>query len=60
MDPKGIMLCEITSDRERQILYDFTHIWNLKDKINKQSKNRLIDTKNKLMVARWVGGWRDT
>ena len=36
---RGIMLSEM-SDRERQILYVFTYMWNLKDKQNK----RLIDT----------------
>ena len=25
--------------------------------MNKQNKNRLIDSENKLMVARWKGGW---
>jgi len=25
-----------TSVRERQILYDFTHMWNLRNKTNKQ------------------------
>lgn len=42
---EGIMLSEI---RERQILYDFTYRWNLKNKTNEQqSGNRLIDTENK-------------
>ena len=34
MDLEGIMLSEI-SQKERKIPYDFTYIWNLK---NKQSK----------------------
>ena len=25
--------------------------------MNKQNKNRLIDTENKLVVARWERGW---
>ena len=33
MDLKGIMLSEML-DRERQILYDFIYIWNLKTKQN--------------------------
>ena len=33
MDLEGIMLSK-TSDRERQIPYDFIYIWNLKRKIN--------------------------
>ena len=34
-------------------------MWNLRDKINKQNKNKLTDTENKLMAARWEGdmGW---
>ena len=38
--------------RERQILYDLTYIWNLK---NKQNKNRLIGTENKQVGARGDG-----
>ena len=41
------------SERERQIQYDLTYMWNLKNKRNKQ--NRLID-KNKLVFARTGGG----
>ena len=26
---------------------------------NKQNLNRLIDTEDRLMVARWEGGWLD-
>ena len=29
--------------REKQILYDFTHMWNLMNKLNKQNRARLID-----------------
>ena len=43
------------SDRERQILYNFTYMWNLTNK-TKQNINRLIDTKNKLVFARGEGG----
>ena len=28
------------SDRERQIPYDFTYMWNLKNKINEQTKQK--------------------
>ena len=39
MDLEGIMLSEIKkSDREKQIPYDFTYMWNLKNKINEQTK----------------------
>ena len=34
--PRGLMLSK--SGRERQILYDFTHMWNLKK--NKKTKNK--------------------
>ena len=41
-------------DRERQIPYDLTYMWNLK-----QKSNRLTDTENKLVVTRRQGneGW---
>lgn len=31
------------SGSERKILYEFTYVWNPKNKTNKQKKNRLID-----------------
>ena len=34
MDLEGTMLSDM-SDRDRQILYVFTYMWNLKNKINK-------------------------
>ena len=40
------------------MLYDFTYVWNLKSKINKKNKNRLIDTENRLMAARGEEDWR--
>ena len=40
------------SDRERQIPYDFTYMWNLKNTTN---KTKLIDTENRMMVGR---GWK--
>ena len=30
--------------------------WNFFKKLNKQNRHKLIDTKNKLKVARWDGG----
>ena len=41
------------SNRERQIPYDLTYMWNVKKQTN---KHKLIDTENKLVVAR-SGGW---
>ena len=49
--PKGYDANLNNSDRERQILLDFTYMRNLKAKINKQNRNKLIDIGNKLMVA---------
>ena len=40
---ESVMLSEI-SQTERQILYDFTYVWNLKKKANENTKLR--DTKN--------------
>ena len=48
------MLGEI--DRERQIPYDFTYMWNL-IKQTKQNKNKLIDTENRLVITRGEGGY---
>ena len=39
---------------ERQIYY-FTYMWNLKNNINKQNTNRLIDPEKRLMVTRGEG-----
>ena len=37
------------SEIKRQILYDFTYMWNLENKTNttKQTRNKLIDTEKK-------------
>ena len=45
------------SDKQRNVPHDITYIWNLKSQINKQNRNRLIDTENKLMVAKEKGVW---
>ena len=47
------------SERERQIPYDITYIWNLKYDTNGtylQNRNRLTDTENRLVVAKGEGG----
>ena len=54
VDLEGIMLSEISQTEKIQIAYDSIYIWNLE---NKQNRSRLIDTENKLMVARWERGW---
>ena len=56
IDPEGIRLNEI-NQRESQMLYDFTYVWNLKNKSKqnkqaKQNRNRCIDTENRLVAAR--------
>ena len=55
MDLEDILLSEII--RERQIPYDVTHIWDLRNKQMKKEKKRrkyrLLNTENKQMV---VGG----
>ena len=40
-------------DREIQILYDITYLWNLKNKTSEYDKKRgrLTDIENKLMVT---------
>ena len=45
------MLSEI-SHTEKEILCDITHIFNPKQRMNKQNSNRGIDTENKLMAAK--------
>ena len=40
------------SVRERQIPYDFTHIWNLRNKANEQRRKKKRQTKK----GRWAGG----
>ena len=46
-EPKGYCAKWSKSDRERkQMPYDFIYMWNLKNKINKQNRNKLIDTEN--------------
>ena len=48
------------SDRERQISYDITYMWNLKKGYKwtyLQNRNRVTDVENKLMATRgWVEG----
>ena len=57
MDLGGIMLSEI-SLTEKDRVYDFTYMWNLKNKINTQNRNRLIDTENRerCQIRRGLGG----
>ena len=53
MDPKGIRLTEVKSDRERQILNDLTYMWN--------QKAKHIETESREVVTRgWDGGNGET
>ena len=55
------MLSEISQTEKRQILYDLTYMWNLKQtKRQKNKDTKLIDTGNRLVFARgrgWGVGW---
>ena len=50
------MLSENKSVRERQIPYDFTYTWSLKNNINKQTKLKIQITERELVVARGEEG----
>ena len=46
------------SDRERQILCNFTYMWNLKNKTEHNKTDIATDIENKQMAARGEGmGW---
>ena len=40
MDLEGIMLCEISQTKKREMLYDFNYMWNLEktEQVNKHNK----------------------
>ena len=44
------------SDRERQLLYGLTYMWNLKQNKTKQT-TQLTDTENRLGIVGIAGGW---
>ena len=48
MDLEGMILCEM-SIRKRQIPYDFTHMWNLRNKTNEDKNTQIRRTQ--LVVA---------
>ena len=49
---------EIIMLSERQIPCNFSHMWNLMNKINKRNRNRLIETENRLTAVRGEGDGR--
>lgn len=52
----------VKKDRKGQILYDFTGMWNRKQKSNnelrKQNKNKFIDTDNRVLAYQRGRGGR--
>ena len=52
MDLEGTVPSEI-SQTEKQVPYDFTYMWNLKNKTEIDS-----DSENKQVAARGEGGWQ--
>ena len=54
MDPQSFMLSEIIQRKTNT--YDFTYMWNLKEKMSRQTRNKPLETENKLMVAKGEGG----
>lgn len=48
------------SQKTKTTQYDFTPLWNLKQKTTKkeQSELKLIDSKNRFVVTRRKEGWR--
>ena len=51
--PRGYYATWNKWDRERQILYDFTYMWNLRKKTSEQT--RVTGTENKQVAARGAG-----
>ena len=43
---------EHSQARQRQILYDITYNWSLKNNTNIHNRNRLTDRENKLLVTK--------
>lgn len=58
MDGPGKYYSKWNKEEERQILYDFIHIW-IRKTSNKQKKKSYRNTEeNKLVVTKEAGGWR--
>ena len=52
MDLENTVLCEM-SDRERQILYDFIYMWNLKRK--QRNKHNRRETESQIQsINKWL------
>ena len=51
------MLSEISQSEKDEYYMISLYMWNLKNKTKKQSRNRLIDTENRLVAVKSVQGW---
>ena len=51
------MLSEISRSEKDEYYMISLYMWNLKNKTKKQSRNRLIDTENRLAAVKSVQGW---
>ena len=58
MDLEGIMLSDVKSDRERQILCVFTYMWNLKNKQIEYSKTETDSDRRKTSGYQREEEWR--
>ena len=47
------------SNRERQMPYDITYVWNLKFDTNELNRNRLTNIENNLIVTKGDWGEKD-
>lgn len=57
--PRGCYVKWNNPDRERQMLYDITQMWNLKNNISKQNRNILIDAEHSdsCQMGEGLRGW---
>ena len=51
-----IVLSEV-SQTEKDMPYDITYMWNLKNNTTVQNRNRLTDVENKLVVTKGERRW---
>ena len=58
MDLEIIILNKVKSDRERQILYNITYMWNLEDRIIYKTKRESQTWKRNRVIRRDGGGSR--
>ena len=57
MDLESVTLSEISQSEKDEYYMISLYMWNLKNKTKKQSRNRLIDTENRLAAVKSVQGW---